>query len=890
VDTAWDELRAVYARGELVVFAGSGISRAAGLPSWARLAEVLADLPRMRQDTVRREEMLAYVQARKLVDALSVAEEVLGRPELGIFVERMLNDQDVQVPDLARAIAALAPGLKAVLTTNLDHLLERAFEGRWPPLWRTPGNIQRKRYILKLYGTLFERSSWVFTRRDHDEATWGHGNLREVLSLFFRSFPLLFVGHELEDDALETVLAQVRALAGDQPPRHFALVPQGSLLGARRKGLEQAGIRLIEYADADGKQTNARRLLEDLAGVAAMEKDREPPATSETASTSGTSSERVSASASDRCPFPGLEVFDEDMAELFFGRETETGEALQALGDGEKGHVRWLQVEGASGTGKSSFCRAGLVPKVRLGWIGGAPQAWCVATLRPGPQPLLSLAHVVFSALKPSGVSLEGFRQELRQSETALASFLRQHVPPAQGFLLLVDQLEELFTLADPAGVRMFDRVVASALEDSGGPLYLVTTLRSDFLGRMETLPELGRLLRERASRYSLGPMKPLSLRAAIMQPAERVGLRWEAGLPERLLEDVAGHESALPLLSHALRQLWGNRSVNTLTHAAYDGLGGATGALTRSADHLLSGLGKEAGLRAKSLLLALVTLQGGRVSRRSLSRREVLEAAGGEGKAEELLTRLSGGRDPMQPETAPAPVRLVLVTQKEGEDRVDLVHEALLTRWVTLSEWLKEERQALDRREDLEAAARAWRGAGYPRRELPTGAQLAYLRTASPVTSTAREFLKRSEDREKIRTRKVAAAFTALAVGLLVMFFVAQYAFAQRTLAEQRLEDAIAVADRIIFGIDRKLEPIEGAAEVRRELLESASKLLDKLHAGDSSNPEVLRSRMVAHNQQGDLEPILKLKLFRCLESRSGRPQCATTPRCGRQPRSAEI
>jgi tetratricopeptide (TPR) repeat protein len=854
-EQALDELREAYSRGNLVVFAGAALSTAAGLPSWASIVSTLASLPGMSQAPARRVEMLELLQSGKLVDALSVASQVLGRPEFTLIIERMLNDQSLPVPPLAHAIAALSPRLKAVLTTNLDHTLEHAFAGRWPALWTaSPGLLQRRGFILKLHGTLLDRSSWVFTREDYDQATWGHGRSRETLGQFFQSFPLLFAGHDLESEDLTDVLSRVRALAGDHPPRNFALVPAGTIQGQRRLNLERAGIHLIEYANPDGQHTQASQFLAAIAGTA----ETDIPAVPQSAP--GLASPPAVA-PSEESPFPGLEYFDEDKAHHFFGRETEISAALQMMGNTPQGHVRWLQVEGASGTGKSSFARAGLLPKVRLGWVDGTPQRWSVAVLRPGRQPLLSLAQAVFTALRPQGASLDEFARQLRTSDTALTSFVRQHAPAGHGFLLLVDQFEELFTLAEPDSAQSFEQCLATALSDTSVPFYLITTIRGDFLEHLRSLARLSPLLQEGASRYSLAPMGPVGFRAAITQPAEHSGLHWEPGLPERLLEDVSGIESGLPLLAHALRVLWTERSGKLLTHERYDSLGGTLGALTRSADQLLESLGAEGKQRARRLLLALVTSQRGKVSRRPLMRAEALQAAGGDTLAERVLTCLSGGRGPTEPDTAPAPVRLIVVTQSEGQDRVDLIHEALLLRWATFSRWIEEERQALDRREDLESAARTWQRAGSHGDDLPMGGKLAYLREASPITHLARQYLLKAAEREhersqreRRRKRALVAIAAASFLGLVAVSVLASYAFDQRSLAQQRLSEALTVADQVVFTIDRKLEPLSGTAEVRKELLESSSKLLETLRAGAQDDADVLRSRLGAHHQRGDL------------------------------------
>ncbi|HYH97204.1 tetratricopeptide repeat protein [Hyalangium sp.] len=848
-EQALNELREAYSQRSLVVFAGAALSTAARLPSWAKIVSALADLPGMNQAPAHREEMLAWLQSGKLVDALSVAARILGRLKCMNLIEEMLDDQSLPVPPLAQAIAALSPRLKAVLTTNLDHTLEHAFGGYWPCLWTVPdGLYQQRRFILKLHGTLLDRSSWVFTRDDYDQATWGHRGSQKTLERFFSSFPVLFVGHDLESEDLSAVLSQVRALAGDHPPRNFALVPSGTVQGQRRLNLERAGIHLIEYANPDGQHTQARQFLAAIAGTPEAE-------VSAVASGAPSPVPAPTVSLSEESPFPGLESFDEHKAHLFFGRDTEISAALQKLGNTPEGHERWLQVEGASGAGKSSFARAGLLHKVRLGgWVGGASERWSVAELRPGRQPLLSLAQAVFKALRPEGASLDEFFQQLSSSETALTNFVRQHAPAGSGFLLLVDQFEELCTLAEKKSVEGFARCLAAALKDTGVPFYLVTAIRSDFSEHLGSMEQLAPLLQTRASRYTLPPMSPVGFRAAITKPAELGGGRWQAGLPERLLEDVSSIESGLPLLAHALLVLWEGRSGHLLTHKTYDDQGGILGSLTGSADQLLGSLGAEGKDHARRLLLALVTSQGGKVSRRSLTRAEALEAAGGDNTAW-VLTRLSGGRSPAESDTAPAPVRLIVATQAEGQDRVDLVHEALLMRWATFRRWIEEARPALELRGTLESAARLWESTGSLSDNLPSGGRLAYLREASPITYLARQFLRGAEKRERRRRQTLAAIGAFILIGLVFVSGLAFYALRQRALAQQRLAEALAVADQVVFAIDRKLAPLSGTAQVRKELLESSSKLLEALRAGAQDNAVLLRIQLAAHQERGDLE-----------------------------------
>jgi hypothetical protein len=264
-DPALTELRELYDAGDLVLFCGAGTSAGAGLPGWKRLTELAVEHARRRNDSAPRiAEMEELLGRNELIDALSVAYQLFGGPEFGTFVERHLNDQGRALPPALDAIAKLQPKLRAALTGNLDHFLERALQ--WPALWSPQGDLaRRRRFVFKLHGTLLDRSSWVFIRSQFDRVIWADPLFRTTFSTFFHAWPILFVGFGLLDDNFESLFSQVRALSGDQPPRHFALMPQGALQGIRRSRVEQAGVRLIEYPNRDGRHADVARILEWLA-------------------------------------------------------------------------------------------------------------------------------------------------------------------------------------------------------------------------------------------------------------------------------------------------------------------------------------------------------------------------------------------------------------------------------------------------------------------------------------------------------------------------------------------------------------------------------------------------------------------------------------------------
>jgi WD40 repeat protein len=462
------------------------------------------------------------------------------------------------------------------------------------------------------------------------------------------------------------------------------------------------------------------------------------------------------------CPFPGLEVLDEDNARFFFGREEETRALCRCLGRASGTHSRWVQIDGPSGAGKSSLARVGLIPAVRRGWLEGAPSSWRIAMFRPGSDPVLNLAECLARAL---AVSLDACNERLAGSSDGLRNLLREGTPAKHGFLLVVDQLEEVFTLSSETGRKALDALIAAALADRDGPLYLVTTIRADFVVRFPELPMLQDALNEHAKRYYVKPMAPDALRRAILGPARLAGLHLEDRLASRLVDDARKAKGALPLLAHVLQALWMRRDGNLLTHGAYDDLGELGGALAKSADNLLDSLGS-ARDEAINLLVQLVQVgRGTEDTRRTVPRSRLLSCVARD--AESLLARLSGGRDPNAPVDAPPPPRLVTV----GEDgQVDLVHEELIRQWTTLQRRVDAERRELERREDLDTAARLWNDGERRDGALPRGKQLAYYDSIAPTNDVAAEFLAAARAHEKRRERRRRAIGMGIAAALVAV------------------------------------------------------------------------------------------------------------------------
>ena len=435
----------------------------------------------------------------------------------------------------------------------------------------------------------------------------------------------------------------------------------------------------------------------------------------------GQRGERPMAPTRGACPFPGLEPFDEHNARFFFGRSEEVLALCQCLGVVRHGRRRWLQIEGASGAGKSSLARAGLVPAVRRGWIKGTSGGWSVVVFRPGNDPLRSLAAALEAALREQGLAADsGIERRLWQDPAGLRDLLRVLAGgDARNCLLVADQLEELFTLTasgSPAREQL-DDLLATALDERDGPLFLVTTIRNDFIPHFVSLPKLGARLNRDAARHHLAPLTREALREVIRAPIRLAALSWEdEALPEQLVAAADEAGGSLPLLAYFLRLLWQGRDEGgKLLRAVYDRLGGLGGALAKGADDTIATFDEVSQDAAKALFLALVRARPGDSgeppTRRVRTRNEAVEAAGGGERGERLLTALAGGR--ATGDATGTRARLIVVSrhrQPAGvEDRVELAHEALLTGWKTLAGWIAEHREQLALREQLEHRAGEW-------------------------------------------------------------------------------------------------------------------------------------------------------------------------------------
>lgn len=454
------------------------------------------------------------------------------------------------------------------------------------------------------------------------------------------------------------------------------------------------------------------------------------------------------------CPFVGLKAFGRDDAQLFFGRRRETLAALACLGDtqqrdpqalrsgGGPAYCRWLQVAGNSGAGKSSLVNAGMLPMIEAGalWARTGFDRWRIlGPMRPGRTPLANLATAVENGLidDPARRDILVRLQRYQKNKEVLSPELRGFGGDQTAFVLVVDQFEELFTFADPASRNALDALLATALEDPECPLFLITTVRADFLDRFEQLPNLNALYNSHCKHWFLPTISGEGLREVIEQPARLAGLD-VSEVTEAIIEDARDEIGALPLVENALLLLWEQRRDGKLSGEVYHRTGKIAGMLATQADDLLAGVDREVaggGKAALELLLRLTRIgDDGRHTRQRISRDEAVAVAGNgrDALGERVVRMLSGERPADQPGRAPAGVlRLVTTSSEEspagGERRsVDLIHETLIRArsrdpvtgrpvgyWPALYEYIEANRDRDLLRQQLRLQVERWDAAG---------------------------------------------------------------------------------------------------------------------------------------------------------------------------------
>lgn len=531
----------------------------------------------------------------------------------------------------------------------------------------------------------------------------------------------------------------------------------------RRAGLTQRELSIaVGYSDAQISRLEQNERLPDVATISArflpvlMLEDQ--PEVAERLLELASAVRREDAPASGLPPYKGLLFFDESDAELFFGRENLTTSLVERLFSGLEADHRFLTVIGASGSGKSSLVRAGLIPTLR--WRKES-SGWPIYVMTPTAHPLEALAEILkgnnskITLVKEFASTAQGLQRILDRLAGVSGS---EHV------LLVIDQFEELFTLChnEMEQHTFVENVLTAALQPAAKSI-VVIAMRADFYAHCARFD----LLRQAVSSYQeyIGPMGMDDLRRVIDEPAKRGHWEIEPGLIEILLHDVgadvgrAPEPGALPLLSHALLETWQRRRGHTMTLGGYIASGGVRGAIAETAEAVFyDQLDQRQRDIARQIFLRLTELGGDAATadtRRRVGFDELVSKQEDRDTVREVLLTLADAR---------------LITT--DQDVAEVAHEALIREWPTLRNWLEENREGLRLHRHLTVTAQEWEASNQDPSILYRGARLAQAlewaaEHANDLNLLERSFLdasqvlleKEAAEREAQRQRELESA-----------------------------------------------------------------------------------------------------------------------------------
>lgn len=506
-------------------------------------------------------------------------------------------------------------------------------------------------------------------------------------------------------------------------------------------------------------------------------------------------------------PYRGLEFYREEDAPLFFGRATLTTELVKRLLD----HPL-LVVVGASGSGKSSVVRAGVIPALK-GGLEPLPSSlprsqvkkegsreWVYLTIMPTDRPLEQLALALTSDLVTASDTwaiIRDLEEDSNSVRVYILKYLERQKKPH--LFLFVDQFEELFTTCkDETQRRAFIKGLLAAV-DSDSPVTLAITLRADFYHYCAQYMGLRHALEEH--QIYIGTPSADELREAIIEPALLRGYDLESGLADLMLRDVGDEPGGLPLLSHALLETWIRREGRTMTLGGYNEAGGARGAITRTAERVYSALNGGQQMTARHIFVELAELgEGTEDTRRRL-------------RLDELASQTWYADDGAMVMEGLVRTRLATV----DDQTIQIAHEALIREWPRLREWLDADRVGERLRRGLQNAARDWDEHDRDLSYLFDGTRLATVqewimanpdrldeRSAAFVAASIAEAKREETEKEETRQRELEQAralataevrrsrtIRQAAIGLgalaILAILAALFAFDQQTKAQQQ-------------------------------------------------------------------------------------------------------
>ena len=493
------------------------------------------------------------------------------------------------------------------------------------------------------------------------------------------------------------------------------------------------------------------------------------------------------------CPYKGLAYFDfnEEDPKYFYGRTALTNQLLEKVRQSN-----FLAVLGASGSGKSSVVRAGLLYQLKLGEVIPESDRWNLyEPFTPGEHPLRSLEQAV-------GVK-----------SNELEAFVK--AAPAKRVVLVVDQFEESFTLCrDEAERKQLFECLMGAVKRIGNKLCLVLVMRADFQSKCAEQDYVGLATKINQNLVRVRQMSREELKETITKPAQQVGLEIDRELVSQMIADVEGSPGDLPLLQYTLTELWQHRTLNRLVLWEYIRLGGVKEALGKRANEVYQSFSKEEQLVAKRIFLELTRLgEEAEDTRKQVYQQDLVNSQQPETLVNHVVKRL-------------ADANLVVTSERELNGKqvavVNIAHEALIRNWQQLHNWLTENRDVLLRKQDIEDAAKEWRDKGRPKDSayLLQGRKLAEAENFQKIyankvllSDVAQEFVQESVKERKSSRIRTTGIVTVVILGVSGL---ASWALIKQENLQLR---AISASSETLFTSGKELEGLLASIKAGRRL-----------------------------------------------------------------------
>lgn len=483
------------------------------------------------------------------------------------------------------------------------------------------------------------------------------------------------------------------------------------------------------------------------------------------------------------CPYKGLDVFEEEDAELFFGREKLVDDLV-----GRVKESRTVFVTGPSGSGKSSLVRAGLIHALKQGKTKGS-ERWLYETIKPGRDPIGELGRVA-SSLAGSTNAEDEIRAKAMGDATIFARWCEITLKEGRDkrLVLFIDQFEEVFTQINNEEERVaFLNLLTHAATIENGRVIILFSMRSDFVSNCATYPQLNALLNQQF--VQIGAMQPEELVSAIAQPALRVGLRIDPDLIAQIINEMKGEPGALPLMQFALKDLFDSQQeksgVIALTLNDYLQRGGIHKALERHADDSFSKLNKNEQELARSIFSGLIEIgRGTQDTKRTAMFDELVPANSKAEEVEAIVQKL-------------ADARLVTTDEAAGNDTVTISHEKLIDAWPWLKKLVNENRDAIALQNEITSDAKEWDGHKRDTSYLYMGGRLANVREQLEkqkfaLSHLAQEFVRAG----RVKQRRTQGLLSAAVSIVLIASIVASVIFQKQAQESQaNAEEALKQA-----------------------------------------------------------------------------------------------